>query len=86
MSPDRNPLVVVNPSSGPGTEPFDLFKTAVRKCQAAGIKVIGYVRSIYSQRPLPEVLKDMQLYKSWYNVDGWFIDEMFHWGEPRSPC
>lgn len=80
-SPDRNPLVVVNPDSGPGSEPVDLFKKAVLKCQAAGIKVIGYVRTIYAERPLADVLKDMQLYQTWYGVDGWFADEMFHWGE-----
>ena len=80
-SPDKNPIVVVNPDSGPGSQPFDLFRNAVNKCQAAGIEVIGYVRTEYSKRPLKDVLTDLQTYKTWYNVDGYFIDEMYHWGE-----
>lgn len=79
-SPKENPIVVVNPNSGPDCKPYGLFKDAVQKCQAAGIKVLGYVRTEYSERSLEIVLKDLQLYKEWYNVDGFFIDEMHHWG------
>ena len=79
-SPKENPIVVVNPNSGPDCKPYGLFKDAVQKCQAAGIKVLGYVRTEYSERSLEIVLKDLQLYKEWYNVDGFFIDEMYHWG------
>ena len=79
-TPDKNPIVVVNPNSGPGDKFFELFKNAVDKCQAVGIKVLGYVRTIYAKRSLAEVEQDLQLYKIWYNVDGFFIDEMYHWG------
>ncbi len=79
-SAQENPIVVVNPNSGPDCKPHDLFKDAVQKCQAAGIKVLGYVRTEYSGRSLKIVRKDLQLYKEWYDVDGFFIDEMYHWG------
>ena len=86
ITPEKNPIVVVNPNSGPGDKFFDLFKNAVDKCQAAGIKVLGYVRTIYAKRSLAEIEQDLQLYKIWYNVDGFFIDEMYHWGESSFTC
>ena len=79
-SPQKCPVVVVNPDSGPGSKAFGLFNNAIQKCQAAGIKVLGYVRTEYSERSLDAVLKDLQLYKQWYKVNGFFIDEMYHWG------
>ena len=85
-SPEKNPIVVVNPDSGPGSTAFDLFKDAVHKCQAVGIKVVGYVRTEYAERSLDVVFKDLKLYKDWYNVDGFFIDEMYHWGRIESGC
>lgn len=80
-TPAANPIVVVNPDSGPGQKSFELFKNAVDKCQAAGIKVLGYIRTEYTKRDLSLVINDLNLYKSWYNVDGFFVDEMYHWGK-----
>ena len=80
-SPAANPVVVVNPDSGPGREAFKLFSDAVAKCQAVGIKVLGYIRTEYAKRELNLVNHDLEQYNSWYNVDGFFIDEMYHWGE-----
>lgn len=81
-SPAANPVVVVNPDSGPGQEAFELFSVAITKCQGVGIKVLGYVRTEYAKRDLGLVVHDLERYSSWYNVDGFFIDEMYHWGEP----
>ncbi|KAL3151779.1 hypothetical protein ABBQ38_012753 [Trebouxia sp. C0009 RCD-2024] len=81
-SPAANPVVVVNPDSGPGREAVTLFSVAVAKCQSVGIKVLGYVRTEYAKRDLSLVVADLELYSRWYNVDGFFIDEMYHWGEP----
>ena len=80
-TPAANPVVVVNPDSGPGREAFSLFSVAVAKCQGAGIKVLGYVRTEYAKRDLSLVVNDLERYSSWYKVDGFFIDEMYHWGE-----
>lgn len=80
-TPAANPIVVVNPDSGPGEKAFELFSDAVSKCRAVGIKVLGYVRTEYAKRDLSLVAQDLQRYKTWYNVDGFFIDEMYHWGE-----
>ena len=81
-SPAANPVVIVNPDSGPGREAFNLFSVAIAKCQGVGIKVLGYVRTEYAKRDLSLVIRDLELYSCWYKVDGFFIDEMYHWGEP----
>lgn len=80
-TPAANPIVVVNPDSGPGEKAFKLFSDAVTKCQAVGIKVLGYIRTEYAKRDQSQVAHDLKRYKSWYNVDGFFVDEMYHWGE-----
>ena len=80
-TPAANPIVVVNPDSGPGEKAHKLFRDAVVKCQAVGIKVLGYIRTEYAKRDVSQVARDLKRYNSWYSVDGFFIDEMYHWGE-----
>jgi hypothetical protein len=67
---------IMNPDSGPGSQPNSDYQAAVGKLQAAGGKVIGYVPTFYGARPQTCVLADVQSYITWYNVDGIFLDQM----------
>ena len=78
-------LLVLNPDSGPGTEPLETFSAKANLCRAAGQRVLGYVRSDYMKRPIAEVLHDIQKYRSWFPVDGIFVDEMYYAGIARRP-
>ena len=74
-------IVAVNPSNGVGTQDTN-YTNGINKLKAAGIKVIGYIYTQWadSTRPLyrtPSALKiEIDKWKSWYNVDGIFYDEM----------
>jgi hypothetical protein len=73
----RVPLVaIMNPDSGPGQSRDITYVQALSKLHQAGGKVTAYVHTSYGARPLAEVEKDINLYRSFYQVDGFFIDEM----------
>lgn len=74
----RPRLVVINPGNGPGGEPSDAYRSAVRTAQRAGARVLGYVHTTYGERPTADVIADIDRYKSWYGVDGIFLDEASH--------
>ena len=74
----RPRLLVINPSSGPGTEAVPAYRAAVRTAQRAGARVLGYVHTTYGARPAADVVADIDRYTSWYGVDGIFLDEASH--------
>ena len=74
-------ILVMNPDSGPGTAIVSEFSDAVQRCQAANISVLGYVDSAYGDRSITDVENDINNYVSWYQVDGFFIDDMYSQGE-----
>jgi len=69
--------VLLNPDSGPGSSQLQLFTDITQQSQAAGMKVLGYVDSAYGDRALEDVLNDIDTYSQWYQVDGFFIDDMY---------
>jgi hypothetical protein len=69
-------VMIMNPASGPGASQNSDYVTAVNNAKAAGIKVIGYVHTSYSQRDIDTVKGEIDLYKQWYNVSGIFLDEV----------
>ncbi|DBB13507.1 TPA: hypothetical protein ACH3X3_000555 [Trebouxia sp. C0006] len=69
--------VLLNPDSGPGQQQLQEFVDITRQSQAAGLKVLGYVDSSYGSRAISDVLSDIDTYSSWYQVDGFFIDDMY---------
>jgi hypothetical protein len=71
----RPGLIVINPASGPGAEPDEAYKQAVRAAQRAGGRVLGYVPTGYGTRDPREVTADIDRYASWYGTDGVFLDE-----------
>jgi hypothetical protein len=73
----RVPLVVImNPDSGPGKSRDKTYVSALAKLHRAGGKITGYIHTSYGARPLAEVEKEIDLYLSFYRLDGFFIDEM----------
>ena len=69
-------VMVMNPASGPGVIQDPNYANAIDNSQAAGIKVIGYVHTSYSARDINVVKSEIDLYKTWYGVDGIFLDQV----------
>lgn len=69
-------VAILNPASGPGSVTDPNYTAAIANVHQAGGKVIGYVSTRYSARPLNEVTADINAYISMYAIDGFFIDEM----------
>lgn len=74
-------ILIVNPNSGPGTGVISEFSDAVQRCQAANITVVGYVDSAYGAKSITDVQTEIDRYISWYQVDGFFIDDMYSSGK-----
>ena len=78
----RVPLVaIMNPDSGPGASQDGAYVQALANLHQAGGTVTAYVHTSYGTRPLTEVESDIDLYLSFYAVDGFFIDEMTNDGD-----
>lgn len=78
---DEAPITaIMNPGNGPGNSQDNNYVSAVNALRAAGGRVIGYVYSSYGARPLAEVTADIDRYRSWYAIDGIFVDEMANVG------
>lgn len=78
---DKVPITaIMNPGNGPGNGVDANYVAAVNAFRAAGGRVIGYVYSSYGSRPLAQVTADIDKYKTWYGIDGIFVDEMSNTG------
>lgn len=71
---------IMNPFNGPGNAKDNNYVAAVNAFRAAGGRVIGYVYSSYGSRPLVQVTADIDKYRTWYGIDGIFVDEMANTG------
>ncbi|KAL3156516.1 hypothetical protein ABBQ38_000814 [Trebouxia sp. C0009 RCD-2024] len=70
-------LLILNPDSGPGKQSIETFSMKADICSGAGQRVLGYVSSNYMRRDIKDVLRDIEKYRSWYALEGFFIDEMY---------
>jgi len=75
--------IVVNPSSGPGgTLPDSEYQACLptlRQTSNTHVKLIGYVRTNYTNRAAADVNADVATYANWptsYRPDGIFFDEV----------
>lgn len=66
---------IVNPNSGPGETADPLYVDAITNVRKNG-RVVGYVHTSYGARPLSEVEDEVRAYRSFYKLDGIFLDEM----------
>ncbi len=69
-------IVVANPFSGPGHAHERALAEQVRRSQAAGLIVLGYVSTAYGARRITDVVAEADCYRRWYSVDGIFFDEV----------
>lgn len=67
--------MIVNPASGPGDSPDPAYQETIRRAQAAGVRVLGYVHTSWGARKSARVRAEVDRYASWYDVDGIFFDE-----------
>ena len=71
------PFVVINPASGPGKETDRYYSELVARNAARGMKSIGYIRTGYGNRPVEEILAEVDAYHRFYSpVAGFFFDEV----------
>lgn len=78
--------VMVNPDSGPGAQKLQGFAAVAKQSQAAGMQVLGYIPSGYGTRDIADIISNLSSYRTWYEVDGFFIDEMYTAGEQQLPA
>jgi hypothetical protein len=69
-------LAVINPLDGPGTVADAALVTFSANVRNGGSKVLGYIDTNYGGTLVTEVSRQMRLYESFYNVDGFFFDEV----------
>jgi hypothetical protein len=67
-------VMLLNVDSGPGTGPLSHFQTLVKQAHDAGITVLGYSSTSYGQSAISSVETQVREYKSWYGVNGIFLD------------
>jgi Spherulation-specific family 4 len=75
-NPEVPMVVIINPDNGPGLSQDPNYVKGVNSLRSAGVLVLGYDHTSYAARSLPDVIGDINSYKSWYNVSGIFFDEM----------
>lgn len=69
-------IVMINPSSGPGTSQSSSITALVEQGHAAGATVIAYVTADKQRETVSTVEGWIDDYYDWYDVDGIFIDEV----------
>jgi preprotein translocase subunit Sss1 len=62
--------------SGAGSSPDRRYQEVVKRAQAAGIMIMGYSTTDYTQRAAATVETDVKNYKAWYNVTDIFLDQV----------
>jgi hypothetical protein len=69
-------LLIANPASGPGTQADPTYTKAIADAHAAHQTVIGYVDTLYGQRPIAQTQADVDTWYTFYPaLDGIFYDE-----------
>lgn len=68
--------VIMNPNNGPGSAPNPAYRQVVKAIQNAGGRVLGYIDTGYASQTISTLLAQAEDYRSWYGVDGFFLDDM----------
>ncbi|MCO6428221.1 spherulation-specific family 4 protein [Nitrosomonas communis] len=71
-----NATVILNPNNGFGTSGDPNYANAINQVRESGGKVIAYVYTNYANRPLIDIVSEIDNYIAFYTIDGFFIDEM----------
>ena len=62
--------------TGAGSAPERKYQSAAKRAQAAGITIMGYSDTDYTQRPPADIEADVRNYKAWYGVTDIFLDQV----------
>lgn len=85
--PKLNFVVIVNPSSGPGSTayPEEQYSISIAKLNTyANVRTVGYVRTGYADRNISTVVAEVSTYARWFSssstlaMHGIFFDESPH--------
>ncbi|KAK1833936.1 Spherulation-specific family 4 [Podospora conica] len=87
-NPSLDFLIIVNPNSGPGTEPLpggDYIREVPRLNAFPNVRTVGYIAVDYCRKPLDKVCDEISTYANWSRqygdqieglyVEGIFVDE-----------
>jgi hypothetical protein len=69
-------IAVINPNSGPGSSQDSNYVQGIKNLQVAGIIVLGYVDTAYGGDSISSVEANVNLYNTWYGVNGIMFDDM----------
>jgi hypothetical protein len=67
--------IVLNPNSGVDVKHEWRYDAPLAKARAAGHQIVGYIQTDYGTRSASEVIEEMELYREWYGVTSFFLDE-----------
>jgi hypothetical protein len=73
-SGDGLDIAIFNPESGPGERLSRAYVDKVAKARAAGQRPFGYVYATYGERPIADVLRDIDTFAEWYGITDIFLD------------
>jgi len=74
--PSLTIAAIINPDSGPGHSKDPNYISGTERLNSAGVLMLGYVPTTYSDRPLAQVSSDIDKWKKFYpQVHGIFFDE-----------
>ena len=76
LTTDKEVWVVVNVNNGPGSSVDSTYASIISRLKQKGFKVLGYIYSSYGGRSLRTIYSEMIRWMRFYNVDGFFIDEV----------
>jgi hypothetical protein len=69
-------VVIVNPDTGPGIERNHVYASAIVEAADRGVKLVGYVSTQYTDRPVAEVKADIDAWVRFYpRIVGFFLDQ-----------
>ncbi|CUR52255.1 putative spherulin 4 [Nitrosotalea devaniterrae] len=77
-------IAIINPNNGPGSSRDANYVSGIQELHAAGVIVLGYDATGYASNSASSVKSVMNTWKSLYNIDGIFFDEMANWSGPES--
>jgi len=75
----KNTVVIINPASGPSTNPGPLYASFLQQFAAAGITVVGYVDSARGTRTADAINADIDIYANqalYPGLNGIFLDDV----------
>jgi hypothetical protein len=75
---DAQPVsfAILNPNNGPDSKEDPEYIRVVQSAQKCGIQVLGYIHTQYAERPVNEVLFEVDKFRLFYSIDGIFLDQV----------